>query len=164
MERNIIIGLVAGLAAALLCAYIEKNARKSNKKGRLEFGVSMLLLAFSCLFFVLLSSFIFFKKTVLDDAISQVLALVLLFVGFGISAIYCFGEYFKTRGTFDNTGIYFHTPWTGDKSEKWGDLQSIEHNSWGNWYVLTFKSGDKIRLSNLIHGHGEILKILNYIE
>lgn len=64
-----------------------------------------------------------------------------LFVGFGLGAIYCFGEAALFRGKFDGNGIEFHTPWTGTKREKWQDLQSVELNDWCSWYTLTFKSG-----------------------
>ena len=45
-------------------------------------------------------------------------SIVGLIVGFGLGAAYCFAEYFFTRGSYDNDGIDFRTPWTGRKTER----------------------------------------------
>lgn len=76
-----------------------------------------------------------------------------LFVGFGASAIYCFGEAAFVRGMFDAKEICFSTPWTGKKHELWYNLESVQLNGWCGWYTLMFKSGAKIRLSQYLGGH-----------
>lgn len=80
-------------------------------------------------------------------------AKVALFMGFGIAAAYCFGEAALVRGTFDEQRLTFSTPWTGRKSESWNDLLSIEFIGLCSWYLLTFKSGAKVRLSTFLGGH-----------
>lgn len=82
-----------------------------------------------------------------------------LLVGFGSGAIYCFGEAAFVRGSFDEEGITFSTPWTGLKQEKWKDLSSVESNDGCAWYTLTFRSGKKIRLSRYLDGHLSALEM-----
>ena len=86
-------------------------------------------------------------------------AKLFLFVGFGVGAAYCFGEAAFVCGTYDADGIFFSTPWTGQKNERWKDLQAVQLNDWGGWYTLTFKSGKRIRLSRLLGGHLSALEM-----
>lgn len=115
----------------------------------------MWVLAGACLLFALLP----IATTFLADHDKEFWAKVLLVVGFGCAAVYCFGEAAFVRGTFDESGIEFVTPWTGRKREKWPDLVSIDFSNWAAWYVLKFTSGRKIRLSTYLGGHEEALEM-----
>lgn len=161
MDSSIISGLIGGIVSIAVCTYISKSVRKSEGKRVLKFGTLLVVLAWSCLAFVLFAVWGFFYDAEAWEKPSEMYAIFGIFVGFGVGAIYCFGEYFKVRGVFDDKGIDFYTPWTGRKAEKWENIESIKFNATANWYVLTFKSGKKIRLSNLLSGHGEVLEILN---
>ena len=86
-------------------------------------------------------------------------AKLFLFLGFGFAAVYCFGEAAWVQGSFDHVGIRFTTPWTGLKQEQWKDLVSIDFSGSASWYVLTFKSGKKIRLSTYLSGHQAALEV-----
>jgi hypothetical protein len=167
MDTSWISGLVGGIAAIFITAYISKKVRDSSVDGELRFGNSVIVLGWCCLGFSALAfSAFFYDNDVWKDR-GEFFAVVFLVVGMGIGAIYCFGEYFKVHGNFDDEGIVFHTPWTGTKTEKWNDLASFDFNSWGNWYVLEFKSGARIRLSALLSGHGKVLDLLSqkgYLE
>ena len=97
--------------------------------------------------------------TFFADHDRDVWARVALTAGFGVGALYCFAEAAFTRGRFDENGITFSTPWTGSTHEKWADLVSIKLNESANWYTLTFKSGNKIRLSRYLSGHLSALEM-----
>jgi len=160
MDSSIISGLIGGAVSVVLCTYISKSVRKSQAVGELQFGTFLIVLAWCCLAFVGLAVWAFFNDADAWEKPSELYSIIGLFVGFGIASVYCFGEYFKVRGRFDEKGIDFTSPWTGKKSESWEDLESIKFNSQANWYVLHFKSGEKIRLSSLLSGHGEVLELL----
>ena len=160
MDSSLISGLLGGLISVVLCTYISKNVRNSGVEGELQFGTFVVVLAWFCFAFVCLAVWAFFYDNDAWERPSELVAIIGLFIGFGIASIYCFGEYFKVRGSYDDNGIDFYTPWTGRKVELWQNIESIKLNSQANWYVLKFKSGNKIRLSNLLSGHGEVLDLL----
>jgi hypothetical protein len=160
MNSSVISGLIGGLVSIVLCAYISKSVRSSKVEGELQFGTFLAVLAWCCLAFVGLAIWAFFNDADAWEKPGELYAIIGLFVGFGISSAYCFGEYFKVRGSFDENGIDFYTPWTGRKIESWNNLESVKFNSQANWYVLKFRSGKKIRLSSLLSGHGNVLELL----
>lgn len=139
----------------LLTAYVAKRVGKSAAPGKLNYGVFMWGLALACLLFSLFPIAI----TLFWGHDKDFWAKVALLIGFGLSAIYCFGEAAFVRGSFDQDGIAFLTPWTGLKREEWKDLVSVELNDWCSWYTLTFKSGKKIRLSRYLGGHLSALEM-----
>lgn len=153
---SVVSGLIGGLIAVALTAYIANRVGKSGTDGRLSFGPFMWGLGIACFVLALLPviSTIYFGHN------REFWAKAALFAGFGLGAIYCFGEAALVRGKFDENGIEFHTPWTGTKREKWQDLQSVELNDWCSWYTLTFKSGSKVRLSRYLSGHLSVLEAI----
>ena len=160
MGSSIVSGLIGGLASVVICAYISAKVRGSAEQGTLRYGAWLVVLAWCCLAFVALAaSALFIDRNVWVDR-GELLAVLGLIVGFGLGAGYCFAEYFLTRGTYDDQRIDFYTPWTGRKTERWSDLSGVELNAQSNWYVLTFPSGKKIRLSILLSGHGGVLSLL----
>ena len=160
MDSSIVSGLIGGLASVVICAYISAKVRGSPQQGTLRFGTWLVVLAWCCLAFVALAaSALFIDRDVWADR-GELLAVLGLIVGFGLGSGYCFAEYFLTRGTYDDKGIDFYTPWTGRKTERWSDLSGADFNAQSNWYVLTFRSGNKIRLSSMLSGHGGVLSLL----
>jgi hypothetical protein len=160
MDSSIVSGLIGGLVSVWICTYISAKVRGSPHQGTLRFGTWLVVLAWCCLSFVALAaSALFIDRDVWSDR-GELLAVLGLMVGFGLGAGYCFAEYFLTRGTYDGKGIDFYTPWTGRKTERWSDLSGVDFNAQSNWYVLTFRSGSKIRLSSMLGGHGGVLSLL----
>ncbi|HEY6528811.1 MAG TPA: hypothetical protein VIZ65_08955 [Cellvibrionaceae bacterium] len=161
MSNSVLPGLIGGLVSVALCFYISKSIRKAPADGQLRFGKFMLIIACCCLAFVI-GAFIlaFFLTTKEWSETSTVISVLGLIIGFGIGAFYCFGEYYKVHGTYNEEGIFFSTPWTGEKEERWGNLNTVKFNGSANWYLLTFKSGKKIRLSNMLYGYGSVLELL----
>ncbi len=94
----------------------------------------------------------------------QDIPISLLFFGFGLGSIYCFNEYIFTKGSYDEKGIIYKTPWTGTKQKEWSELEYIDFNDTLNWYVFTFKDGCKIRISTYMHGQKGLLEILENYE
>lgn len=160
METSVISGLIGGVVAVLLVSYISSRIRGKASEGQLKFGWGLLVLGCCCLGFVALAIWALFYDLDAWERPTELLSIIGLFIGFGAGAVYCFIEYFKAYGSYDKNSIVFNSPWTGKKEEKWSDLVSVEYKSNASWYVLSFKSGKKIRLSRLLSGHGGVLDIL----
>lgn len=156
--------MVCGVITTVVLTFISIKMRKSNTDGELRFGIVILIVALLCLFLASIPTYFFWGYFFGDEKASQLPALTSIFLMFGAASIYCFGEYFGAYGKYDNQTIEFVTPWTGKKKEQWSDLDSIEFVSWANWYLLTFKSGDKIRLSNLLYGHADVVKMADIFK
>ncbi|WP_428772210.1 hypothetical protein [Vibrio sp.] len=151
--RPIISGLLGAIVAVYMTAYISKQAGESEA-GQLRYTKFMWGLAITCLLLALLPI-----GLTLAGHHKELWAKVSLFVGFGSGAIYCFGEAKFVHGSFDQEGIIFSTPWTGLKKEKWANISSIKLSDMCGWYILTFKSGNKIRLSKYLSGHKSALEM-----
>ena len=160
MDAAIASGMIGGAVSVVLCTYISKSVRQSEVEGGLQFSTFLIVLAWCCFGFVLFAGWALFNDADARETPSEFYPITGIFIGFGIAAAYCFGEYFGVRGTFDTESIDFYTPWTGRKLERWKDLQSVEFDSLAQWYLLSFKSGKKIRLSNFLSGHGEVLDLV----
>lgn len=156
----VVSGLLGGVIAAALTAYIAKRVGRSGPPGELRFGASLWILAAACLAFAILP----IVMTLFLGHDKEFWAKVGLFVGFFLGAVYCFGEAAFVRGRYDNDGIEFYSPWTGHKSAKWDDLESVRLNDWCGWYTLTFRSGKKVRLSRFLIGHRSALDAANKQE
>lgn len=151
---SVVTGLIGGAIAVVLTAYIAKRVGSSGQPGQLRFGPFMWGLGVAAVAFAIFPIAI----TLLAGHDRDFWAKVLIFVGSSIGGIYCFLEAALVRGSFNEEGIRFVTPWTGEKQEKWSDLVSVELNEGCNWYILTFKNGVKIRLSRYLNGHFSALK------
>ncbi|WDE03678.1 hypothetical protein SG34_020160 [Thalassomonas viridans] len=160
MDTAIISGLVGGIVAVVIGSLITRSIRKSEIDGQLKYGIFLFILGCCSFAFVILAVFAFFNDADAWEKPSELYSIVGLFVGFGAISVYSFGEYFKVHGTFDPERIDFYTPWTGWKHEQWENLERVKFNSQASWFVLTFKSGKKIRLSNFLSGHGKVLELL----
>jgi len=146
---GVVSGLIGGAIAVALTTYIAKRVGRSGHPGQLKFGPIMWGLGVVCLTLAIFP----IAVTLLAGHDKDFWAKVGLFVGFGAGGIYCLLEAALVRGSFDDEGIHFTTPWTGTKNEKWRDLVSLELNDWCSWYTITFSSGAKIRLSRYLNGH-----------
>lgn len=153
-------GLIGGLIAVILGTIITKATKKTLTHGELKHGAFLLILAIVCLAFSVFAAWAFFHDNDVHEKTSELIAVLGLFSGFGFAALACFAEYFKVKGTFDEKGIEFYTPWTGLKKEPWDDLTSATFNASMYWYTLQFKSGKKVRLSSYLLGHGEVVELL----
>ncbi|MEO0425393.1 MAG: hypothetical protein AAF184_23875 [Pseudomonadota bacterium] len=90
----------------------------------------------------------------------ELIALIGLVTVFGLSAAWCFAEYFLTRGTFDAHGIRLRWLWLRPKSGAWDELETAYYSASMGWHVLEFRSGVRIRISILMHGQGGVLRLL----
>ena len=149
MSSSIVNGLIGAVIATALTVYIAKRVGRAGAPGQLRYGSFLWILGVASLAFALLPV----ALTLVWGHEKDFWARIALFVGFGSAALYCFGEAAFVRGTFDEDGIVFSTPWTGLKRERWADLESVDANGTCSWYTLTFRSGKKIRLSFYLSGH-----------
>ena len=164
MSSSILSGLIGGLASVAICSYISAKVRGSAEQGTLRYGAWLVVLGWCCLAFVGLAVSALFYDLDVWEKRSELLSVIGLIVGFGVGAAYCFGEYFFTRGAYDRDGIDFCTPWTGRKTERWSDLVTVDFNATANWFLLTFRSGNKVRISTMLSGYGGVLDVLHAKE
>ena len=160
MDTSISSGLIGGISALFICLIAGTLAKKKRTNGELKQSLLIFFLAQASLLFVLFAVWAFFYDEGVQTDATEIFSVVALFVGFGVGAIYFFGEYYRVKGKFDNDQITYHTPWTGTKVELWQDLTSAKFNKWMYWYSLTFKSGKKIRISYYMLGHNEVVELL----
>ena len=150
----VVSGLIGGVVAALLTTYVAKRVGKAGAPGQLKYGPFLWVLGVACLGFALLPIL-----STLAGHNREFWAKFALTICFGLGGLYCLAEAALVRGSFNDEGIVFSTPWTGLKDERWKDLTAVEFNAWCYWYVLTFKSGKKIRLSQYLGGHVSALEM-----
>lgn len=160
MDSSIISGLIGGLVATLIGVVATKAARRKITHGELKHSALIFILATVCIALSAFAVWIFFNDNDMHQKTSELISVIGLVVGFGLSGLVCFAEYFKVQGVFDAERIEFYTPWTGRKTELWDNLISAKFNPSMYWYTLKFKSGKTIRLSSYLLGHGEVLDIL----
>jgi hypothetical protein len=149
-------GSVGATIAKIIVTHYSKKVSKSNNRGTLRYGPGIFLLFLLCVIIIVISLLTYFLGHMTLNEFYGFLSF------FGLGGIYCFGEYFKVKGIFNKKWIDFHSPWTGQKRESWSDLISVEFVSGAGWYLLVFKSGKKIRISNLITGHGDVIKLVKH--
>jgi len=157
MVLGIVSGLLGGAIAVALLTYFSTRIRNNAVDGTLRYEWWFALLGMACLAFVAFAVGAISYYGAAFDNNSEFFSAIGIIIGFGVAAVYCFGEYFLVRGVYDDEHIDFYTPWTGRKIERWCDLESATFNRLMKWYVLRFKSGNSIRLSNLISGYGGVL-------
>lgn len=148
-------GIIGGIIAVILCTIVSSKISHKSTDGQLKFGILISGLFWCCLAISLVCLYVLlFTEYNYERDFYPLIGLI---VGFGVGAIYSFGEAFKVHGCFDETSIQFHTPWTGSKDELWANLKQVKFHGTPNWYTLTFESGAKIRLSALLSGHGLVI-------
>jgi hypothetical protein len=155
MDSGMISGIIGGIISIILCTYVSSKVSHKATNGQLKFGYLLSGLFWCCLAISLMCSSVLLFTDYYQER--DFYPLIGLIIGFGLFAIYSFGEAFKVHGKFDEKSIQFYTPWTGSQNEKWHDLKTIKFSTNANWYTLTFKSGSKIRLSKLLGGHGLVI-------
>jgi Co/Zn/Cd efflux system component len=161
LDSGITSGLIGGLVAAIISTLIIKSAQRKITHGELKHGVFILVLAMVCMTISLFAAWSFVYDDDVHEKAGELVAVIGLFSGFSVFSFVFFAEYFKARGRFNDNGIEFQTPWTGTKKENWDDLVSAKFNPSMHWYTLQFESGNKVRLSSCLLGHGEVLALLH---
>lgn len=160
MDSRVISGIIGGLLTAAVITYWTTRVRSSATDGTLRYGWGLAVLGACCLAFVAAAAGAFAYDVSIWTDRGEFLAVIFIIVFFGIGSIYSFGEFFFVRGSYDDDGIEFYTPWTGNKQEKWRDLQSIKFNATLSWYVLYFRTDNTIRLSTFLSGHQGALSVV----
>ena len=153
-------GIITGIVTVSVITYFTRKSLYAAQEGELKFGLFMKGLGLACLLFSVGPFIVLVTESYQVQKPGETTALIGLTIGFGIAAIYTLAEAFLVKGSYNETSIQFSTPWTGSKSEKWDDLESVDFNGWCYWYVLKFKSGKVVRLSSYLGGHGFLLGFL----
>jgi len=155
VDSGTIGGIIGGIVSIILCGYVSSKISHKSNDGQLKFGLLISSLFWMCLLIVGACLYgLFFADINLERDLYPIVGLI---VGFGLGAIYSYGEAFKVHGQYNENSIQFYTPWTGHKDELWVNLDKVKFNSTDNWYTLSFKNGAKIRLSALLGGHGLVI-------
>jgi len=160
---EIILFLIKGVVVVIVTSFIMDFLRKSTYqkvKGALNYKIEMKIVAVLNLAFAILLWWVFVSKNYQYQKFSQTVSLILLIIFFTASSLYLLAEVLFTKGRFDEEGIYFQSIWGGKREKKWKDLISIDSNDTLSWYILTFKDGEKIRISYFLGGAGDMIDFL----
>ena len=76
-----------------------------------------------------------------------------LLLGF---SVYFFLDVYFTYCVCDDKKVTFYNLWKGKKAFDWSQLKSAVFDNEKKWYVLTFNSGEKIRLSMFLRGFHKV--------
>ena len=155
---------IAAIITEIVNTLITNKTRNTHLYGRLRYGWTMLVLGCLCLALAAFAGWAFFHDEDAPTDPYELIAIIGLFFGFGAASVYVFAEYFLTKGTYDDEGITFYAPLTGHKSQKWSDLTSAKYSDSMKWYVLKFRDGKIIRISEYLYGHGGVLDIINKLD
>ncbi|RYZ07382.1 MAG: PH domain-containing protein [Myxococcales bacterium] len=149
-------GAIGGAIAVMIISLVVARAARSGVQGELRYGGFLKALGaitglaapgvlYLLLFVELRGSFT---------------PWVLIFGFFVLTTIYVFLEDSLTRGTYDQEGITFRTPWSGTKRGQWSQLRKLGFNGGTGWYVLEFADGTKMRVPRMMMGHAYLLELL----
>lgn len=153
--------ILAPMITSLIVLFITYKVKQSSKPGQLKYSWVLLALGFFCFLFVLLAIYAFFYDLDAWEKTSEMVAIIVIFIGFGTGTFFSVTEYYKVYGNYDEQGIFFYTPWTGVKDEKWENLESVKFNQSASWYELKFQSNKVIRLSTYLSGCEDVLKLVD---
>jgi hypothetical protein len=67
-------------------------------------------------------------------------------------------EMFRSYARFSPTQIVRHSPWTGELSVDWQEVESIAYDNFAQWYVIRTRRG-KIRLHQYLNGIEDFRRI-----
>lgn len=148
MSEGIISILIGGFLTVVVMSVLLNGSQRSPASGELRYGHFLACLGAGCLAF---AAFTLAQLMVSKGAWGLSRELV-IGIAFALAAIYCFLEYFWTRGDYDAEGLSFTTAWSGRKRQNWADLTRVSFNAYIGWYVLSFRDGRTIRLSPLLKG------------
>jgi len=125
-----------------------------NVYGKLYFRVGQALMA---LLFLTISVVFVYVYFFTDEYHSENILYTMSFIPIGMIGLYYAVELIKVKGEYDSDIIFFYTPWSGEKKEKWEDLIHVTTNNYIGWHKLTFISGKTIRLSSLLVNHSKVI-------
>ncbi len=161
MEREstvsaLLFGIAGAVASYFVVRHLRNKLRRGAADGTLGFGPQLMGLGMLLLMLALVLGGVLVFEAGASERIGLWVA------GFAALAggVYCCIEASQTRGVVDDSGILFHSLWGGDRDELWRDLRSVKYSALTRCYVLTFKSGRKMRISVFLSGHGAVLDAL----
>jgi len=149
-------GIFGAVAAYLLVRGLKKRISAGAGDGSLGYASIVLAAGWLLVIFAaILGNSMFMGPSATPDLPRSVLMGVL-----GAAGVAVLFQGVLTRGWYDASGIRYKSAFGGKVDELWRDLRTVHYNKPCGWYVLTFRSGKKIRLSLLMNGHGGVLQRL----
>jgi len=144
----------------LIVLFLIQRADGPAKPGTLRYGWSIRSLGVVSVIIWLYMIYIFGSGSYHVEKAGETISLGLLLLIFGVLGPYMVIETFLVKGQYDQESIYLFSPWHRKVPEKWIDLVSIKYCDWNGMYVLRFKSGTVLRVSQFLGGHSHIIDFL----
>jgi hypothetical protein len=151
LVKYFIISIVVVLSTCFLVAQGKKPPRRSSE-GRevlLEHGRGFKLLAWLGGFFIAFLTF-FFVQSGLEHT-ENLLWVLGGFLLFWILVVLGIMET-QVKVALDEEGITLYSAWRGRQPMRWDDIETVRFSAASNWFVLTSKTGQKIRTSVFLKG------------
>jgi hypothetical protein len=149
-------GAIGATIAMALISYFVAKAAQSTADGELRYGG--FIFAFGSVTGLLMLGMLYVMFFVNHRGQYAPIGGISGFLG--LATAYFFIEGYRTRGSYDESGIRFQTPWTGRKEKQWHELREVRFNAGMGWYALTFNDGIKMRIPRLLNGHARLLELL----
>lgn len=167
METSLTLWLIGSSIVAILIIYFRNRARRFQPNRDLQFGWGTAVLGAFLLvpfgIFPLILIVVVIDAMTSGEGFSQLTSssICLLILCFpSVCGASLLAEFFFSKGHFDTNEIIYRDVWAGRMRQHWEDLEDVDYNEFMGWYVFTFRTGPKIRLSRLLSGHKAILKML----
>ena len=136
------------------------HVQSKDTRGKLYFGNVLLITAVVCISIVIGMLYVLF----FIDHGGQELPILALILMFGIFGVLSLADYIWTKGYFNTDGMGFQSLWLGRREYKWSELTDISFNNSLYWYVLKFKDKKPARVSVYLHGHTDLLDLIEGLD
>jgi hypothetical protein len=151
LVKYFLIMIVVGLSMCFFLASGKKPPRRTVEGGEvfLEHGRGFKLFSWLCGIFMAFLTFLF-----LQSGLEHTDNLLWVSGGFLLFWILVVLQIMETRVKvlLDEESITLYSPWRGGQPMRWDDIETVRFSAASNWFVLTSKTGHKIRTSVFLRG------------
>jgi hypothetical protein len=160
VQRIIVQYFIEFLAILTLLAFISYLFTKGAKDGKIGYNIYFKDFAFVAFLVGILLFYIGLIKNVVNPNRSDFIAFLALLALFLFGEGYMFLESILTKGSFNNDSLSYQSLFKREREYKFSTIKSITYNPNLTWYIIEYKDGKKLRLSEYLTGLNRLWKVL----
>ena len=141
---------MVGFFVAVGLRFLYRESGADAPGGRLEYGAGVKALGWIA---VGISLIVLVLMFVMDHG--EYLAMIGIVALFGFLGLFLLTETLLTTGYFDSNEISISNVW-GTKRGSWTDLKKVEFKNNGQYFVLEFNDGSRVKFSRMLSGHSAV--------